>query len=222
MVEIPAAKSIREVNNEIAQQNSTRFARDQVFVLNLMSSPGAGKTSLLEVTLRTLKDKFKLAVIEGDLQTSRDAERIASLGVEVYQINTHGGCHLDARMIDQALSQFDLPAIDILFIENVGNLVCPASFFLGEHRKIVLLSAPEGSDKPAKYPKMFRTADLVLFNKMDIAQYCDFDDQAAAGDLYNIKADLDLIRISCRDGSGLDQWYSWLETEYASHRNRDG
>ena len=217
MVEVPAGKSIREANNEIAQKNAERFTQDKVFVLNLMSSPGAGKTSLLEATLRALKDKFKLAVIEGDLQTSKDAERIACLGVPVYQINTHGGCHLDARMINLALSQFDLPDIDILFIENVGNLVCPASFFLGEHRKVVLLSIPEGSDKPAKYPKMFRTADLVLFNKMDIIQYCDFDDQVAEDDLRSIRADLSLIRISCRDGNGLDHWYSWLESEYRKH-----
>lgn len=213
MVKIEAKKNVRAINEELAQENASFFNSEQVFVVNLMSSPGAGKTTLLETTLKVLKDKFKIGVIEGDLQTSKDADRIKALGVLAYQINTNGGCHLDAKMIKETLGKIAWKELDILFIENVGNLVCPASFYLGEHKKVVLLSTAEGSDKPAKYPKMFRQADLVLINKMDIAQYCDFDTQVAEEDLHKIKPNMNVIKMSCRENNGLETWYKWLEEQ---------
>ena len=213
MVELKTNKNLKEINNEIASRNNKLFQEKKVFVVNLMSSPGAGKTSLLENTLGMIKNKFNLGVIEGDLQTSKDAERIEKLDVPVFQINTHGGCHLDARMIEKSLQHFELDKLDCLFIENVGNLVCPAGFNLGEHKKVVLLSTPEGVDKPAKYPKIFRQADIVIINKKDIAQYCDFDISLAEEDIKKIKPNIPIHYMSCREKTGIEPWIEWIREQ---------
>ncbi len=210
MPEIQVAKSIWEENEKIAEENALEFAKAKVFVINIMSSPGAGKTTLLEKTLSYFAKKLQIAVIEGDLQTTRDSDRIAVLKIPVVQINTDEGCHLDARMVQNVLPQFDLPKIDLLFIENVGNLVCPASFELGEHKKVVLLSVPEGSDKPIKYPKMFYYADVVILTKLDLLEYCDFDLSEAERDIKKINSKAAIFKVSCRKEIGLDSWYKWI------------
>lgn len=213
MVKIRAAKNILEENQKIAKENANQFRQANLLVVNLMSSPGAGKTTLLEKTLAVLKKEFRLAVIEGDLQTTKDADRIAAFAIPVHQINTQEGCHLDARMIQDVLDHFDLHQLDILFIENVGNLVCPASFELGEHVRAVLLSIPEGSDKPAKYPKMFHCADIVLLTKSDLLPHCPFNLTEAKQDLQKIQPQLNILTVSCHAEEGLELWYQWLRDE---------
>jgi hydrogenase nickel incorporation protein HypB len=185
-----------------------------------MSSPGAGKTSLLEVTIEALKSDFRIAVIEGDLETDNDARRIRAHGVPAVQINTGSACHLDARMIHEALHELSLSQIDIVFIENVGNLVCPASFDLGQHRDVVLLSATEGDDKPAKYPVIFRTADLVLLTKMDLLPVVDdFDPMRAQRAVRDLANAAPIIQLSARKAVNLNSWDAWLRTEIAKIRS---
>lgn len=198
-------------NDHSALHNREHFNAHEVVAINLMSSPGAGKTALLEATIKGLGDEFRMAVIEGDLETENDAERIRRHGVTAVQITTGSACHLDAHMVHDAVHQLDLSALDILFIENVGNLVCPASFDLGQHKNIVLLSVPEGDDKPAKYPVMFRTADMVMLSKADLLPVLDdFSPERAESFLRNLANPAPLISVSAKSGDGLNDWLQWL------------
>ncbi|MCM2360034.1 MAG: hydrogenase nickel incorporation protein HypB, partial [Geobacteraceae bacterium] len=180
------------------------------FALNLVSSPGSGKTAILERTLRDLGGKFRCAVIEGDQQTDHDAVRIAATGVPAVQVNTGAGCHLDAHMVSHAAERFDLGSLDLLFIENVGNLVCPALFDLGEHHKVVVLSVTEGEDKPLKYPQMFRAADVLLLNKTDLLPYLEFDLEKCKEAARRVSPEIAIFEVSARSGEGLAGWYGWL------------
>lgn len=208
-------------NDRAAAHNRAHLERQGVVAVNLMSSPGSGKTALLEATARALSGELRLAVIEGDLATERDAERLRTLGVPAEQIVTGTACHLDARMVHAALHRLDLEAVDLLFIENVGNLVCPAAFDLGQHRNVVLLAATEGDDKPAKYPVMFRAADLVLLSKTDLLPVLDdFDPAAAERRLRALASRAPLWRVSVRTGEGLGRWLDWLRGLVREHGRR--
>lgn len=203
-------------NNKAAEFNRGLFGETNTFVINIMSSPGAGKTTLLEETVRALSSRYRIAVIEGDLATERDADRIRALGAKAVQINTHGGCHLDARMVAAALAELDLDEIDLLFIENVGNLVCPSGYDLGQHHKIAVLSVPEGNDKIPKYPTMFMRTELVLVNKIDLLPYLDFDVEQAKIDLEMINPESKLIPLSATTKEGFELWLSWIEGAHAA------
>jgi hydrogenase nickel incorporation protein HypB len=206
-------------NDRIAGHNREHFDAHRVLALNLMSSPGAGKTSLLERTIEELGGEIRIAVIEGDLATENDALRIRAKGVPAIQITTGSACHLDARMIHEALHTLALDGLDLLFIENVGNLVCPASFDLGQHLDVVLLSVPEGDDKPQKYPVMFRAADLVLLSKCDLLRALpEFDPQRAVASLQAIGSDVPMIPLTCRGRGGVAGWCSWLTEQLGRHR----
>lgn len=206
-------------NDHTALHNREHFNAHHVVAINLMSSPGAGKTSLLEATIKALGDEFRIAVIEGDLETENDAERIRSHGVTAVQITTGSACHLDAHMVHDAVHQLDLSDLDIVFIENVGNLVCPASFDLGQHKNIVLLSIPEGDDKPAKYPVMFRTADMVMLSKADLLPVLDdFSPARAETYLRNLASPAPLIQASAKSGAGLEIWLQWLRESVSQVR----
>ncbi|PQJ94922.1 hydrogenase nickel incorporation protein HypB [Chromatium okenii] len=209
-------------NDQQAAHNREHFNHHGVLALNLMSSPGAGKTSLLEATIDALGDTVRIAVIEGDLETENDAERIRAKGVPAIQITTGGACHLDAQQIHTALHHLNLDAIDLLFIENVGNLVCPASFDLGQHHNITLLSVPEGDDKPAKYPVMFRISDLVLCTKADLLPLLpEFQPLRAEQYLRNLASAAPFAVISTRSGGDLEPWLNWLRTTLAAHQAVD-
>lgn len=210
-MEIKVVRNILEANEVIASQNSALFAEKGVYVVNLMGSPGAGKTTLLERTVEHLKDRRKIAVIEGDIETSRDAERIADHGIPTVQINTGGACHLDGNMVRSGLKGLDLDQIDLLIVENVGNLVCPAEFQIGEHHKVMIISVTEGDDKPLKYPLMFQVSSVLLVNKIDLLPYLDFDMKQFHSDALKVNPKLEIIPISCTTGEGLDAWYRWLE-----------
>ncbi|HTP65326.1 MAG TPA: hydrogenase nickel incorporation protein HypB [Geobacteraceae bacterium] len=198
-------------NNRLAAGNRAMFAEKRVFVLNLVSSPGSGKTTLLEKTLRDTAGSSRSAVIEGDQQTDNDAVRIAATGVPVKQINTGAACHLDAHMVGHAAEDFNLDELDILFIENVGNLVCPSSFDLGEHHKVVVLSVTEGEDKPIKYPHMFHAADVMLLNKIDLLPHLDFDVAKCREMARRVNPNITIFEVSARTGAGMEEWYGWLE-----------
>ncbi len=198
-------------NDRQAAHNRQHFDTHAVLAINLMSAPGAGKTALLEATIDALKNEFKIAVIEGDLETENDAARIRAKGVPAHQITTGTACHLDAHMVHDALHHVTLDGIDILFIENVGNLVCPASFDLGQHRNVTLLSVPEGDDKPAKYPVMFRAAELLLLTKTDLLPVLDdFDPARAEAALRALANPAPVLRLSAKNGDGLSAWLDWL------------
>ena len=203
-------------NNRFAAENRALFADKGIFALNLVSSPGSGKTTTLERTLRDLAGRYRCAVIEGDQQTDNDARRIAATGVPVKQINTGAGCHLDAHMVAHAAEEFDLDALDLLLVENVGNLVCPASFDLGEHHKVVGLSVTEGEDKPLKYPNMFHAADVMLLNKVDLLPYVDFDLEKCKEMARRVSPNITIFEISSRTGQGMDAWYGWLAERIAA------
>jgi hydrogenase nickel incorporation protein HypB len=211
---VTVLQSLLHENDHTAQHNREHFNSHDVLAINLMSSPGAGKTALLEASIMALDDEFHIAVIEGDLETENDAERIRSLGVTAVQITTGSACHLDAHMVHTAVHQLDLAQLDIVFIENVGNLVCPASFDLGQHTNVVLLSVPEGDDKPAKYPVMFRCADLVMLSKSDLLTVLDdFNPQYAEKHLRNLASSAPLLHISAKSGDGMDEWLTWLRSQ---------
>jgi len=219
---VEVLKGLLDANDHQAGHNREHFARHRALAVNLMSSPGAGKTALLEATADALGDELKMAVIEGDLETENDAERIRQKGVPAVQISTGSACHLDAHMVHTALHDLDLDAVDIIFIENVGNLVCPASFDLGQHLNVTLLSTPEGHDKPAKYPVMFRASDLVLITKSDLlAVLDDFDPQYAEKCLRQLANTAPMMAISARKGDGMDNWLAWLRTELNKVRRAD-
>jgi hydrogenase nickel incorporation protein HypB len=213
--------SLLAENDHQAVHNREHFDSHGVLAVNLMSSPGAGKTALLEATIEALAGELKVAVIEGDLETENDAQRIRAKGVPAVQIATGTACHLDAHMVHDALHQLDLEGVDVVFIENVGNLVCPASFDLGHHRNITLLSCTEGDDKPAKYPVMFRAADLMLVTKCDLLRVLDdFDPRRAEQHLRDLANAAPVLDLSARDGAGLAAWLDWLRGELASQRVR--
>lgn len=209
-MEIPVVKNILEANEKMAAALRHKFADKKILVLNLISSPGAGKTSLLEHTLRDLAQEFKMGVIEGDLQTDNDARRVAATGAQAVQINTEGGCHLDSNLVQTALEKMDLNHLDILFIENVGNLVCPVEFDCGEDAKVGILSVTEGDDKPEKYPLLFHLAKALVLNKTDLLPYVDFDLEKAKSFARKLNPDLPVFEVSCRTDKGLSGWYDWL------------
>ncbi len=218
-----AINSLMAHNDMHARSNRAVLDRHGVLAINLMSSPGSGKTSLLEATIRALAGSLRIAVIEGDLETENDAERIRALGVPAHQITTgtayHLDAHLDAHLVEHALAHLDLADLDILFIENVGNLICPASFDLGHHRNVILLSVTEGDDKPAKYPVMFRAADLMLLSKTDLLPYlAEFSPQKAEASLRNLASPAPVLHVSAKDGTGLQAWVDWLRAARAEHR----
>ena len=217
-MEVPVIRNLLEANEAIARQLRSLFESRGILVLNLISSPGAGKTTLLERTLTDLKGDFKMAVIEGDLQTDNDARRVAATGAQAVQINTGGGCHLDAAMVLDALSNIDQGGLDILFIENVGNLVCPVEFDCGEDHKIALLSVAEGDDKPEKYPLLFNLSSAMVLNKIDLLPYVDFEMERAERFAKKLNAALAVFPLSCRTGEGLEGWYAWLRNARAAKR----
>lgn len=214
-MKITLNQDVLKDNNSAAAFIREQFAESKTLVINVMSSPGAGKTTLLEKTIAKLSDQYRIGVIEGDLATEIDADRIRQAGAKAVQINTNGGCHLDARMVAKTLPEFDLSEIDILFIENVGNLVCPSGYDLGQQHKISVLSVPEGNDKIPKYPVMFRRTELVLLNKIDLLPYLNFNVEVAEEDLKGINPDSKLLKLSATSGEGMDEWFNWINEAYA-------
>jgi len=213
---ITIERKVLEKNDEIARRNRELFRERGIFVLNLVSSPGAGKTSILERTFRQFQGSVKTAVIEGDVQTDLDARRVAEYGVSVIQIVTLGGCHLEANLVQDALEQLNLDGVELLFIENVGNLVCPAGYDLGESVKVVVLSTTEGDDKPLKYPAMFRNSSVLLINKIDLIPYLDCNLNVLKSNALQINPALKVFEISCKTGAGIPEWCNWLRQRGAS------
>ena len=208
---IPVVERILSANDKLAEENKSRLDAANVFALNLMASPGAGKTSLIEQTLPRLAEKLRVAVIDGDIATSIDADRAAAAGAAVaIQVNTGGECHLDAVMLHQAISQINLVEVDILLVENVGNLVCPAEFRLGTHKSVLIASVPEGDDKPYKYPGMYRGVDALVINKIDLLPYINFKMDYFQRGVEALNPGLVTFPLSCSTGEGLDAWTSWL------------
>lgn len=210
MVKVKMAAKLLQSNAVIAEQNRGSFMKRGILAVNLISSPGSGKTSILVRTIAELKDEIPLGVIEGDIQTTRDAELIEGQGVPVVQINTAGGCHLDAGMVRDALDDLPLDRIRLLFIENVGNLVCPAEFDLGESAKVVVLSVTEGADKPAKYPLIFSESKAMLINKIDLLPFVEFDLEAVKRDTIGMNPGISVFTVSATRGDGMEAWYDWL------------
>jgi hydrogenase nickel incorporation protein HypB len=210
MQKIPVNVDVRRTNNEIAEENHALFEGWGTRAVNVMSAPGAGKTSLLEATLSRLGGACRIAVIEGDLQTTVDADRIRALRVPAHQITTGSVCHLDASMVSRALAEFPQSRAELLFIENVGNLVCPAEFDLGEHLRVMVCSVTEGADKPKKYPLMFHKSDVVLLNKIDLLPYAGVDLRELKTNVLDVNPHAVIFPVSCRTGAGLDDWCSWL------------
>ncbi|NYT27480.1 MAG: hydrogenase nickel incorporation protein HypB [Candidatus Thiodubiliella endoseptemdiera] len=203
-------------NNGYAAENRSFFSKKGILALNLVSSPGSGKTSILETSLTVLKDKISLKVIEGDQQTTQDADRINKTGVQALQVNTGKGCHLDAHMIGHTFDALNIEEDSLLFIENVGNLVCPAAFDLGEYCKVVILSVTEGEDKPLKYPDMFAASDLMLLNKVDLLPHLNFDVEKCINFARQVNPKIQILQTSATSGEGMDKWYSWLKAQMSS------
>lgn len=217
---IAIEKNILGKNDQLAVTNRARLKEMGIFALNLVSSPGSGKTTLLTRTITDLKTDLPMAVIEGDQQTANDADRIRETGVQALQVNTGKGCHLDADMIGQAMDRMDMPNDGVLFIENVGNLVCPAGFDLGEAHKVAILSVTEGEDKPIKYPDMFAAADIMILTKTDLLPYLTFDVDACINYAKRVNPDLKIFQLSSTNGDGLEAWYDWIKTGVASAKIR--
>ncbi|MBN1908030.1 MAG: hydrogenase nickel incorporation protein HypB [Deltaproteobacteria bacterium] len=209
--QITIKKDILNANREIACNIRGLLDKHQVRMINIMSSPGSGKTSLIMKTLDHFRDKYHIAVIEGDVASSIDADRITGMGIQAVQINTGGGCHLDALMIEKATGNIRLEQLDLIIVENVGNLVCTADFDLGAHKNVVILSIPEGDDKPHKYPLIFMEANIVLVNKIDVAPWFDFDLSSFPDVIRGLNPEAQLIAVSTKTGEGLDNWFSWVE-----------
>lgn len=217
-MQVEVARPILETNDAGAAALRRRFAAHGLLVLNLMSSPGSGKTTLLERTLTDLRGVLRFGVIEGDCQTENDARRVAATGARAVQINTHGGCHLDSLMVAQACDQLGLDDLDVLVIENVGNLVCPAEFDLGEDAKVTILSVTEGDDKPEKYPFIFAQSRVMLLSKIDLLPYVPFDPERASAFARAANPDLAIFPLSALTGQGMDGWYAWLQERLAAKR----
>jgi hydrogenase nickel incorporation protein HypB len=212
MERVPLERKVLNENARVAAELRARFAQHNVLCLNLIGSPGSGKTSLLERTLESFAPEERVALLTGDIQTENDALRLARFGFPVKQITTGGTCHLDARMIERALADWQLEQIDLLLIENVGNLVCPSSYDLGEAAKIVVLSVPEGEDKPLKYPSIFFKSELLVLNKIDLLPYVPFDIAAAEANARKVHAEMEIVRVSCQTREGLNEWLGWLQS----------
>jgi hydrogenase nickel incorporation protein HypB len=210
---VDVERDILHQNNLLGERNRGFFEAKNILAMNLVSSPGSGKTTLLERTLTDLKDQLEFAVIEGDQQTTNDADRIHATGTKVTQINTGKGCHLDAHMVLHAVQGMKLKDNSVLFIENVGNLVCPAMFDLGEKERVVIISVTEGDDKPLKYPDMFHSSTLCIVNKVDLLPYVPFDIEKVKANATKVNHNLEIIEVSCTSGEGLDKWYQWLKAK---------
>jgi hydrogenase nickel incorporation protein HypB len=217
---IRVVENIFSANDKLALQNRAEFDRARLLALNFMASPGAGKTSLVEATLKNLHGRFRLAVIDGDIATSLDADRAAAAGAVALQINTGGECHLDAVMLQDALPQLDLQSIDLLIVENVGNLICPASFQLGTHKNVLIASIPEGDDKPYKYPGIYRGVDVLVINKLDLLPYVDFDMVYFKRGVEMLNPGVLTFPVSCKTGEGLQGWVDWLDSQIAIHTSK--
>lgn len=215
---ISVVRNILEANDRIAEQNMAIFKDNRVLAINLMSSPGAGKTTLLEKTIDALKHDIRIGVIEGDIETTRDAERIAAKGVPAVQINTKGACHLDGNMIRDTFNEFNFAELDLLVVENVGNLVCPAEFKIGEDFKVMILSVTEGDDKPGKYPLMFHESKVLLVNKIDLLPYVDCSVEKIKEESLKINPNITIFPVSCKTGEGLDAWFKWLKERVGEKR----
>lgn len=218
-MKITVIEDILKANDAIAADNQKIFESKKLYVINLLSSPGAGKTTLLERTIETLHPGYRIGVIEGDIQTTLDAERISKFGIPVVQINTQGGCHLEANMIKKALDNLDLNSMDLLIIENIGNLVCPSNFKLGEVDKVTILSVPEGEEKPLKYPAMFRESTALIINKIDLISFTNFNITNAIKYSLSINPSLKIFEISCTTREGLDRWINWLKARVENYRS---
>jgi len=211
-VKVKVVTHILEANDRIAAENRKLFQETGVYVINIMSAPGAGKTSLIERTIRELSGKLKIGVIEGDIAGTDDAKRIAKLGIPVVQINTGGACHLDANMINEVMADLPLKDLDLLIIENVGNLVCPAEFKVGENIKVMLLSIAEGDDKPLKYPLMFQESSALLLNKIDLLPYTNASIEKIKKNSLSLNPKLKIFEVSCKTGEGINKWVEWLQS----------
>ncbi|RLD05282.1 MAG: hydrogenase accessory protein HypB [Chloroflexota bacterium] len=209
---VSVVEKIYNANDQLALENRAKLDEAGVLTINLMASPGAGKTSLIERTLEALRDRFKIAVIDGDIASSIDADRAAAAGATAVQINTGGSCHLDANMLRNALSQLDLKEFDLLIVENVGNLICPAGFQIGAHKNILIASTPEGDDKPYKYPTMYQNVDVLLINKIDLLSLLSFDMDYFQKGVKILSPNLVTFPVSCQTGEGFDAWLNWLIT----------
>ncbi len=212
-------ENILGANEERARQNQKLLAQKGILMINILASPGAGKTSLILATIKGLKDRLRMGVIEGDIASTIDADKVSQTGVPVIQINTAGTCHLEAHMVEKALANLPLDKIDILFVENVGNLVCTAEFVLGEDKKVMLLSVPEGDDKPYKYPLMFTETDVVLITKSDVLPHFDFNVQAFNEAVKGLNEKAPILPLSARTGEGMEPWFAWLEAEARRKKN---
>jgi hydrogenase nickel incorporation protein HypB len=224
-MKIQVLTHVLQVNQAIAQENQERFDKNRILALNLMSSPGAGKTQILEKTVEFLGKELKFAAIEGDVATSNDAERLARYDIPVVQITTEsfgGACHLDANMVKEAASKIDLSSVDVLFIENIGNLICPAEYELGEHKRVIVLSLTEGEDKPTKYPVAFRNADILLINKIDLLDHLDLDLELLLQNSRKINPNMQVHQISAKTGAGMDSWLEWMRKEVQSRKEKLG
>ena len=210
-MKIEVVENVMQYNKEEADINRVLFKANKVFVINILSAPGAGKTTLIMETIRKIGSKYNIGVIEGDISSTHDSEKIKSLTDDVVQINTGGTCHLNASMVAKAVEKMDLKRLDILFIENVGNLICPVGFDLGESSRLLLSSVSEGDDKPVKYPKAFVKTDLVILNKTDMLPYSDFNDDFFTGKIKELNPEIEIIRLSCKSGHGTQGWIDWIE-----------
>lgn len=217
-MEIRIMKNILNRNQNKANEVRDMLASKKVLMVNIISSPGAGKTTLLERTLEEFRSKFRIGIIEGDITTDRDARRLQKFDMPIVVINTEGGCHLDSHSISKALDAFALDNLDLIFIENVGNLICPSEFDLGEKFKLAVVSTPEGDDKPGKYPLVFREARAVLLNKIDLIPYTNFNLENFKTDLRNINAGIPLFEVSCTNGEGLKIWFDWINEQVKTSR----
>jgi len=206
-------RKVLEKNDDLARRNREMFAKNDLFVMNLVSSPGSGKTSVLEQTLKYFGSSLNIAIIEGDVQTDLDAQRIAKFNVPVVQIVTNGGCHLEAKLVNDALSNFDLSNVDLLVIENVGNLVCPANYDLGEAMKVVIVSTTEGDDKPLKYPGMFHHSSVLIVNKIDLVPYVNSNPEVIKKNALHINPALKIFETSCTTNKGIPEWCEWLRSQ---------
>lgn len=212
-MQIKIMQNILQANEKKAAEIRALLKQKKIFMVNLISSPGSGKTSILEKTLPILKEKYRIAVIEGDVETDKDAKRLEKYGVPIALINTSGACHLESVSIEKAFSALDMDNLDLIFVENIGNLVCPAEFDIGEDAKVAILSTPEGDDKPMKYPLLFREATLAILNKTDLLEYVDFNLSNFYTDIKKLKSNLSVIEIACKTNSGIDKWIHWLKEQ---------
>jgi hydrogenase nickel incorporation protein HypB len=217
---IQVGEKILGKNEDKAKENKKRLDERKILTVNIMSSPGAGKTSFILSTIKQLNKKYKVAVIEGDVASSVDAEKVNAVGAPVVQINTGGGCHLDAFMVEEGLDNLPLGDIDLLFIENVGNLICPNAYLLGEDIRLMIASLPEGDDKPYKYPAMFADSDVVILNKTDLQPYLDFKEKAFRQVVDGLNPDVILFPVSCKTGAGMKEWFNWLEGKIKEKKSR--